>query len=156
MRSLVNYFAYASNMDSRVMQQHCPGHRFQGIAYLEAHRLSFTRRSVRTGGGVADVVKSAGDHVWGVLYELEESDLRCLDHKEGNGIAYQRQLYPVCRQEGRGSLEAVVYTVIERESMEVPPTRLYARGLLQAASDRALPDAYIEWLTDLVARLSAF
>jgi gamma-glutamylcyclotransferase len=155
MRSLVNYFAYASNMDSDVMHQNCPGHRFQGIASLEAHRLSFTRRSVRTGGGVADVIPSPGDRVWGVLYELEESDLRCLDHKEGNGFAYRRQSYPVGLNGGSLTLQAIVYTVIEKEPVEVPPPRSYARGLLQAASERALPDGYIEWLTGLAADLSA-
>ena len=88
--SFTRYFAYGSNMAESVMAAHCPGHRYIGPADLPEHRLAFTRRSVRTLTGVADIVRADGQSVWGALYELDESDLLAIDRKEGNGSNYER------------------------------------------------------------------
>src|SRR4051812_7107992 len=88
---VVAYFAYGANMAEGVMQAHCTGHVFAGIAELPGHRFAFTRRSIRTGTGVADVVADPASRVWGVLYEVR--DLDGLDAKEGAGWAYVH--YPV-------------------------------------------------------------
>lgn len=79
----VNYFAYASNMASAVIARLSPRHRYLGVACLADYRLAFTRRSVRSGTGVADVVWAPGKHVWGVLYEISEDELAAIDRKEG-------------------------------------------------------------------------
>src|ERR1700733_5570769 len=84
------YFAYGSNMAGDVMARLCPGHRASGIAQLAHHRLAFSRRSVRTNSGVADIVPDARHSVWGVLYELDAAMLAAIDEKEGNGWAYRR------------------------------------------------------------------
>jgi gamma-glutamylcyclotransferase len=142
-------------MNGHVMRRHCPRHRYVGVASLDGHRLSFRRRSVKTGGGVADVLESPMDRVWGVLYELEDPDLRVLDQKEGNGTAYRRQLHWVRPHRGSATVEAILYTVIEKEPLEVPPTSSYLHGLLEAAGERALPDSYVAWLADLAVGLSS-
>jgi gamma-glutamylcyclotransferase (GGCT)/AIG2-like uncharacterized protein YtfP len=138
----VTYFAYGANMADEVMAELCPGHRLLGIAELPAHRLAFTRRSIRTGTGVADVVPDAGASVWGVLYELDDAGLEALDRKEGNGWAYER--VPVLvRLTGEGAdLAAVTYRVCEPEAAEVTPSREYLDGLIAAAHGRGLPSSY--------------
>jgi gamma-glutamylcyclotransferase (GGCT)/AIG2-like uncharacterized protein YtfP len=139
-------------MDGELMSRSCPGHRCLGVASLDGHRLSFRRRSVLSGGGVADVLESPGHRVWGVLYELTKADLHALDFKEAAGNAYRHQLHTV-KPLRSPALEAILYTVIDKTPDEVVPTESYRRQLLSAAAQRALPTSYIAWLTDLTNEL---
>jgi gamma-glutamylcyclotransferase len=143
----IEYFAYASNMDEGVMQSRCPAHRFVGVARLDDHRLAFTRRSVRTGTGVADVVSAPGQTVWGVLYELDAEGMRALDRKEGTGWAYKRQQCRVHLLADGSEHDGITYTVLRREPEEVPPSRAYLERLITAARRRGLPERYIATLT---------
>ncbi|MHB8234754.1 MAG: gamma-glutamylcyclotransferase family protein, partial [Solirubrobacteraceae bacterium] len=146
------YFAYASNMASQTMSRLCPGHRFCGVAELPDHRLAFTRRSIRTGTGVADIVSADGQSVWGVLYELDAEMLAVLDEKEGNGWAYRRQLVTVRGADGE-QRAALAYSVIAREPDEVGPSPQYLCGVLDAARERRLPEHYVEALSAMWAPL---
>jgi gamma-glutamylcyclotransferase (GGCT)/AIG2-like uncharacterized protein YtfP len=140
--SSTRYFAYGSNMAESVMAAHCPGHRYIGRAELPEHRLAFTRRSVRTLTGVADIVRADGQSVWGALYELGESDLLAIDRKEGNGSNYERMQVRV-RPDGREPYsEALTYAVIDPLDTEVQPSPEYLDGLVRAAHARLLPVEY--------------
>lgn len=76
------YFAYGSNMHAGQMKERCPSAKFVCRAKLPLHRLAFTRMSVRRGCGVADILRDETKHVWGVVYELVESELGELDKDE--------------------------------------------------------------------------
>ena len=143
------YFAYGSNMDAATMERHCPGHRYVGVAELREHRLAFTRRSKRTGTGVADIVASPGKSVWGVLYELDDSQLAAIDEKEGNGWAYQRKLLTVVLHDGAAEHEAHAYAVIAPDDAHVPPSVEYLGLILAAARARGLPQSHLDALTAL-------
>jgi gamma-glutamylcyclotransferase (GGCT)/AIG2-like uncharacterized protein YtfP len=142
----VTYFAYASNMAPEVIARLCPGHRYLGVARLANHRMAFTRRSVKTGTGVADIVQAAGETVWGVLYEIDDSELTAIDRKEGHGWAYTRVVLPVQLEAGGPERMAVAYTVVSKESTEVPPSRQYLDRMIRAAWARGLPSGYVERL----------
>ncbi|HTA05399.1 MAG TPA: gamma-glutamylcyclotransferase family protein, partial [Solirubrobacteraceae bacterium] len=131
---------------SSAMARACPGHRFLGVAELRDHRLAFTRRSLRTGTGVADVLLEPGASVWGALYELDDADLVALDEKEGSGWAYQRKAVRLSDEDGRSEHDAFAYVVIEPELDHVPPSREYLQALLDGARERGLPLAYIDAL----------
>lgn len=140
------YFAYGSNMSEQVMHEKCAGHTFLGPAHLPGFRLAFTRRSVRTGTGVADiVVEGEGPGVWGALYELSEANLEALDRKEGSGWAYRRMPVTVRACDG-AEHEAFAYTVINKQSSEVTPAPDYVEGLILAGRQRGLPDEYLRLL----------
>jgi gamma-glutamylcyclotransferase len=140
------YFAYASNMDEGVIRDHCPSARYLGPACLEAHRLAFTRRSIRSGTGVADVLPAPGHEVWGALYELDDKDLDALDSKEGRGWAYAREQKRVRLSTDGSEHDVIIYTVVSKEPTEVPPSRQYLIRLIAAAEHRALPEAYVATL----------
>jgi gamma-glutamylcyclotransferase len=142
----VNYFAYGSNMAANVIARLCPQHRFLGPARLEDYRLAFTRRSVRTGSGVADIVHAPGQRVWGVLYEISDDELAAIDRKEGYGWAYTRVTLPVRLEANDAEHHAAVYTVLSKESAEIPPSRQYLGQIASAARERGLPGRYIEQL----------
>jgi gamma-glutamylcyclotransferase (GGCT)/AIG2-like uncharacterized protein YtfP len=82
-------------MAAEVMEVMCPRGRFGGVARLDGYRLAFTRRSIKTGTGVADVIHASNETVWGVLYEIEDEELPAIDRKEGYGWAYTRVTCPV-------------------------------------------------------------
>ncbi len=126
----------------------CPGHRFLGRARLPGHRLAFTRRSVRTGSGVADVVADPRGVVWGVLYELADTDLASLDRKEGAGWAYAREDVRVLDDDG--SLHnAMAYVVIAKSPEEIAPSAAYVQGLFDAGRERGLPEEYVGALASI-------
>jgi hypothetical protein len=148
---VVAYFAYGANMAEGVMQAHCPRHLFAGIAELPGHRFAFTRRSIRTGTGVADVVADPASSVWGVLYEVQ--DLDGLDGKEGAGWAYVH--YPVTVRVGDDLREAMTYKVREPEPAEVRPSSGYIADVLAAARTRGLPAEYVQKIAALARSASS-
>ena len=132
-------FAYGSNMAAEEMREFAPEARFAGLARLAGFALELRRRSIRWGGGAADIVERPGAEVWGVLYEVPE--LNALDAKEGTGFAYRRREVEVETEDGPCS--AVAYEVIDKEPEQIPPTADYRDLLLRAAHQRGLPNAYI-------------
>ena len=131
-------FAYGSNLAAA---QIAPEARFLGPAVLADFRLALTRRSIRWGGGVVDVVPAAGQQVRGVLYELDEAAVETLDRKEGAGIAYRRAEVEV--EHGGEARAAQTYAVIRKEPDAPPATPEYAELVLRGARERGLPQ---EWL----------
>ena len=134
-------------MGTSAMELACPGHRYLGVAELRDHRLAFTRRSLRTGTGVADVLPAPGESAWGALYELDEAHLAALDEKEGNGWAYERKAVRVFGPDGHSAGEAFAYVVIRPEPEHVPPSAEYLQALLDGARERGLPETYTAMLT---------
>jgi cation transport regulator ChaC len=132
-------------MDAETISAVAPEHRCLGVARLPEHRLAFTRRSIRTGTGVADVVAHAGAGVWGVLYELEQHGLDALDRKEGYDWAYVREPMRVHSTDGV-TVQALVYSVRDKEPHEIRPSVEYAERLVQAARARGLDPGYVAQL----------
>jgi gamma-glutamylcyclotransferase (GGCT)/AIG2-like uncharacterized protein YtfP len=131
-------------MASAEIDTWCPEARFLGVGRLDGYRLAFTRRSIRWGAGVVDVVPSEGESVWGALYELPGIGLEALDAKEGAGFAYRRmEVEPLL--EGKPT-RAVAYEVIDKEPVEVPSSPEYAALLIEGARERGLPEPYLQSL----------
>ncbi len=146
------YFAYGSNMGG--VRACGESARFLGVARLDGHRLAFTRRSVRTGTGVADVVPAPGEAVWGALYELSEALLAALDEKEGVGWAYERRAVRVA-VEGRGDADAFLYAVLRPEPREVAPSADYVASVVDGARRIGAPSGYVEAIQALAAATRA-
>ena len=145
---MTRLFAYGSNMASAEIGAWCPEARFAGVARLRDRRLELRRRSLRWGGGAADIVPAPGDEVWGALYELPAGALDRLDAKEGEGFAYRRVAVEV--EAGGRRLAAEAYEVAVREPNEVPPTPEYAALVVRAARERGLPEGWVARLAALL------
>ncbi len=152
------YFAYGSNLDPAQMQERCPGHRVVGLAALRNHRLVFPCTSDRWGGGVASVQAAHARTVWGVLFELNEEDLKALDGYEGfvgpdfRGNRYDRrpEWVDLVRPDD-GSIprrvRAEIY--VARPTRAEPPSRRYLDAILRGARHHRLPDEAIAELEAL-------
>lgn len=138
------YFAYGSNMSDEQIRDRCPSHRFVCIARLADFRLGFTRRSERRGCGVADIVASRGDSVWGVVFEMTSADLAALDRLEGVHLkppAYVRKSVHVVTPEGQ-SVDATTYEVFAKASSEQLPNAEYFGLIVAGARKWGLPAEY--------------
>ena len=100
------YFAYGSNMSPRQMQRRCPGARAVGPVRLLGWKFIITTR------GGANVVKSPGHVVQGVLWQVTTFHLAKLDRWEGvsSGV-YRRTRVPV---EGSSHHKSAVVYVADR------------------------------------------
>ena len=80
---MVKYFAYGSNLDLRQMKMRCPLSKLVSKGLLSGHSLTFNKYSSGWDGGVADVIRDKDSEVWGLVFEISESDLEKLDRYEG-------------------------------------------------------------------------
>ncbi|KAI1116790.1 hypothetical protein F5Y14DRAFT_33601 [Nemania sp. NC0429] len=71
------YFAYGSNLHLTQMANRCPASIFKGKGVLSGYRWQINER------GVANVVKSSGDSVEGLVYLVNRKDEKALDRSEG-------------------------------------------------------------------------
>jgi hypothetical protein len=143
-------------MDWQQMKDRCSAARFVGIAVLPNHRLDFTRYSTNRDCGVADAVAADGHSVWGVIYELNDSDLARLDASEGfrPGRAINSYLR-VSRdvlldgQDSKQTAAEIYFAVPQREPPL--PSQTYKNLILTGAKHWHLPQSYIDEVLEAIA-----
>ncbi|RVD85565.1 uncharacterized protein DFL_003885 [Arthrobotrys flagrans] len=89
------YFAYGSNLWLDQMVRRCPTSPYTSIARLPNYRWLISER------GYANIVRSPGDEVWGMLYDLTPPDEASLDRYEGVPKSYTKEMIPVELTNGR-------------------------------------------------------
>ena len=144
---MINYFAYGSNMSYEQMKERCPDSKYVGIARLNGFKLDFTKMSTIRGGGVADIVESEDDCVYGVLYSITDDDLAKLDIKEQG---YTKQTVSCFKYDDildynplKGTnMDALVYTVVNKSATTIPPSMEYLKIILDAAFSHMFPTKY--------------
>lgn len=116
------------------MEDRCPDHRVIGQAVLKGYRWIITAK------GYANIVKSEKDEVYGVVYEISDSDERSLDDREIKKAGYHKEIVTV-ECEGK-PLECLVYvdSVVEGGL----PRQEYVKRINNGLSDANLPQEYIE------------
>ncbi|MDJ0665218.1 MAG: gamma-glutamylcyclotransferase family protein [Acidimicrobiia bacterium] len=140
------YFAFGSNMSSATLRERGVAAEMAGPALLRDHRLAFTLPSIRWTGRAADVLPAPGQEVWGVLWNL--SDSNALDPFERR---YHRVEFTV-EQNGNGhagpARRALGYIVRPelRAPDEAPPAPAYLRRMVEGATEAGLPHAYVDFL----------
>jgi gamma-glutamylcyclotransferase (GGCT)/AIG2-like uncharacterized protein YtfP len=137
------YFAYGSNLDPVQMGRRCPGAAASGAARLD--RWGF-RIGVR---GVATIVPSDDEAVWGGLWSVTDEHLAALDVVEGvaEGI-YERDTVIV--DGPAGPVEALVY--VEEFRRPGRPRHGYLEGCISGAEWFDLPEPYRRGLREIWGR----
>lgn len=143
------YFAYGSMMDLGEMRGRCTSAKFVAVAKLPDHSLQFTRRSIKRGCGVADVVPEPGKDVWGVVYEIAEEEFANLDKAEGfrpgrplsenSYVREQRQVH----RDGDESLPILAWIYFaNRQPNPLLPNAAYRKLIVDGARHWRLPPEY--------------
>jgi len=144
--SRTKYFAYGSNMDTQRLRSHAPSATVVGPAKLLDKSIVFNKRST-DGSGKANLVDSPGDVVWGVLFELDSTELDRLDRAERG---YERTTLTVWSA-GGNSVMAQVYTSAQFTANPVPYD-WYKNLVLAGAREHELPRQYLDYLQHLPSK----
>lgn len=118
------YFAYGSNLSEERMRRRCPHARLRGHAALPGYRIAFGGHSATWGGPVATIVRSRGNIVEGVLYNLPKKELRILDRCEGHPFVYFREPMGIFDEKGI-ERRAVVYRLRQGVEISQYPAKKY-------------------------------
>ena len=135
------FFAYGARMNPHTMQDVAPGAVLVGPARLDGFRLVFNVPSRSWGGGAANAVPALGGHLWGVLWEVGDDDLKSLDSFQGD--ERMRHLLEIEARGPDGPVEAMTLAVDSPEQFVAPSDRYLAmlRALIQ---DLGLPAEALE------------
>jgi gamma-glutamylcyclotransferase (GGCT)/AIG2-like uncharacterized protein YtfP len=140
------YFAYGSNMNWPQMQRRCPSAKFVSVARLADYAFGITRHSRLRDCGTANVFPLAGGEVWGVVYDVSDTDLAVLDNFEDG---YRREILPVfALGDGAQPLRALVY-IAQIEKNVPPPSAEYKRLMIEGGKHWKLPANYLAALEAL-------
>jgi cation transport regulator ChaC len=146
------YFAYGSNMDEQRVKaaNRCPNARFIFKALLPGYRLVFTGDG-DTGTCAADAIPDPASLVWGVVYDVTDSDRRQLDARESVASRAYRPREVLVHPHGDIEQRVMVLTYATRDpaSKQRPPNREYLDHLLRGARRWDLPADYIAGLERL-------
>jgi len=137
------YFAYASNMLRKQVEQRAGAPTEEKLARLEGYELNFDKVA-RGGTGTAHIQPAEGKVVHGVLYRLSEQQLKALDRFEGVPVHYRRSEVSVADGDGR-KVAAQVY-LARKVRKGLKPERAYMARIIQGAEEHGLPADYIAQL----------
>ncbi len=149
----VLYFAYGSNMDWCQMRKRCPSAQFLSVALLRDHRLAFTRYSPSRECGVADAVAEEGPKVWGVVYQIPDTEIAMLDKCEGFTPGRKREENDYVREERhvyrdgdeKQPLLVHAYFANRQDNPPLPSTK-YKQLIVEGAEYWHLPCTYVDEL----------
>ncbi|KAK6348149.1 hypothetical protein TWF718_005963 [Orbilia javanica] len=133
------YFAYGSNLWLDQMARRCPTSPYTSIARLPNYRWIISER------GYANIVRSPGDEVWGMLYDLSPPDEQSLDKYEGVPQAYIKEMMPVELTTGR-TLNVLVY-IDYNHQIDGEAKEEYIQRMSCAIKDgikKGIPESYVE------------
>ena len=146
----IYYFAYGSNMNKKDLKDWCNKKnriinlRCPKVSSLTDYKLSFTHYSTCLFGGTADIIKSDGYVVYGVLFETDETSLKNLDKKEGVNSGVYKRIKVKVKPENTPDTEAITYDVINK--VDCKPSKKYLNIIIEGAKEHYLPKSYIECL----------
>ncbi|MBY3115645.1 gamma-glutamylcyclotransferase family protein [Rhizobium laguerreae] len=151
--TLIHYFAYGSNMLTERLQSRCASAKARQVVCTDNWVLTFAKKS-QDGSGKATVSAATGARVFGVLFDLDESELPELDRFEGVGKGYDRRVdFVVHTAAFQGPISVVTY--IGNPSyidINLKPFDWYLNLVVAGARQHALPAEYVSVLENTPSR----
>ena len=146
----VFYFSYGSNMSLRRLQHRISEVQVISVGLLEQHTLEFHKKS-NDGSGKCDAyyVGDPKASVYGVVFEVTNSQLLLLDKYEGLGKGYEQKAVQITTQ-NLGTISAVTYYATDIDS-SVKPYEWYKEHVLKGAKEHNLPKDYINKIREMNA-----
>jgi gamma-glutamylcyclotransferase (GGCT)/AIG2-like uncharacterized protein YtfP len=149
------YFAYGSCMNTESFSKDVPEFKVIGRAMLPNFRVGFTRKSIKWGAGVADIVYEPNHSTEGLLYLVPQSLLDSLDRREGAGKMYRCPAYQrkeiIVEIDGI-KIKALTYEVVNKADKEIAPSEEYKRTILEGTE--LLSKSYVKSLQDHMTQLT--
>jgi gamma-glutamylcyclotransferase len=78
----MKFFLYGDHLNPTQLKRRAPEHQFLMLATLPEHTIKFCRWSSQWRCGLASVIPSPGEQVWGAIFEVTDEDLKLMDRFE--------------------------------------------------------------------------
>ena len=136
------YFSYGSNISTPRMQKRVPSAKVVAVGGLNNHELKFHKVS-KDGSSKCDIFKTLKftDVVYGVIYEIRESEKASLDHAEGLGLGYEQKLVKVSIINNQSISALTYYATKIREELKL--YHCYKEHVVRGAIENNLPSEYV-------------
>lgn len=141
-------FAYGSNMFVPKMRRAAPSAEVLCVARLPGYSLRFNKRS-SDNSGKGNIEPSAADTVWGVVFEIAETDRVGLDRSEGG---YHAETIEVVREGGERLLVVTYLANAGRVGESLLPYTWYKAFVVRGARQHLIPDEYVARLETVEAK----
>lgn len=137
------YFAYGSNLSKQRLLSRAPSARLVSKAVLRAHALRFHKVSHVDHSAKCDAffTGQSGDRVYGVVYDIADSDKNILDEIEGLHVGYEEKQADVMSSEGV-CYAAWFYYATDIDA-SIQPFEWYKQHVLIGAREHDFPEDYI-------------
>ena len=137
------YFAYGSNMSTGRLFSRIYGAKVFSSGRIVDKKVICNKKSIDK-SGKANLVNSPGNVVYGILYEIDQSDLDKLDKFE-NG--YQRKTVEILMEKGVSVLaESYISSNCTDDSR---PLKWYKKFIVEGAIEHRFPEDYIDYLKQI-------
>jgi gamma-glutamylcyclotransferase len=128
------YFAYASNLNKKQMQERCPDAKPKFVAVLPNYKLIFSGWSRQWHGGTAAIKSFRGEKVRGAIYEISDASMRVLDKFEGINEGTHTRFNVTVFDEDNQPVQAVTY-IKTGQLEETLPSKEYGAVIHQGYRD---------------------
>ena len=145
-KNTFHYFAFGSNMLTvrLTAPDRAPSATVVTTGYISGRRLTFDKLS-QDGSGKCDAeaTENVEDRVYGVIFEIKQSDKSAMDKAEGLGNGYKEDILDVVTTET--VIQATTYIATKKERA-LRPYRWYKALTVAGAVEHGLPTSYVEWV----------
>lgn len=124
------------------MLKRVPSAKVIAVGSLNNHKLKFHKIS-KDGSSKCNIFETlvSTDVVYGVIYEIKESDKASLDHAEGLGLGYEEKLVKVSDINNQSILATTYYATKIDEKLK--PYHWYKNHVVRGAIENKLPSEYV-------------
>jgi gamma-glutamylcyclotransferase len=148
----MDYLAYGSNMLSSRLRSRVPSAENPRIVALPGRAVRFHKRSWRDGSAKCDLVVAPDPsaRAYGVVFDIDPSDLPALDDAEGCGRGYQRVTLEVVH-EGKVLHPFAYLADADAIKTTLLPYTWYLDQTVAGAREHGLPADYVASLAAVPA-----
>ncbi len=144
----MKYFAYGSNMSEKRLKARLKKIKKIGIGILYEHKLLFHKTGKdKSGKCDAFYTGNKDDFIYGVLYEIDDSDKKVLDDIEGLGSGYNDKKVLIKMLKGEVAEAFTYYAISIQKGLK--PFKWYKNHVLVGALENNLPKQYIEFIKNV-------
>jgi len=150
------YFAYGSNMYTKQMKERLSRTSpFEAqVAVLRGYRLVFNKAR-QNAGPAGNIVYDPSGIVFGVIYTLNQDELKKLDKKEGvHSGQYGRTEISVETVESGKIQVCTTYIAQAITNDNRRPDKDYLDKILNGAREHRLPESYIDYLNSFASGIN--
>ncbi len=139
------FFAYDAYLTYDFIKKYCKNARPVSKAQAPDHKLSFVSLGKHKGEktGYLDLAQSPGSSVWGVLYRLEQDDLRYIDKFEEVPEKAKRDYIDIITENG-STITANTIFPNKKSPLAKPHDQLNLA--IKGAKNNGLPQEYVQGL----------